>query len=34
MRLFDFHDEVIKAGFSPSAIVEEWEKEIKKTSQK
>ena len=33
MRHFDFRDEVIKAGFSPSAIVEEWAKEIKNKSE-
>ena len=33
MRLFDFRDEVIKLGFSPSAIVEEWAKEIKNKSE-
>ena len=26
IRLFDFRDEVIKTGLSPSAIVEEWAK--------
>ena len=33
MRLFDFRDEVIKLGFSSSAIVEEWAKEIKNKSE-
>ncbi len=33
MRLFDFRDEIIKLDPSPSAIVEEWAKEIKNKSE-
>ena len=33
MRLFDFRDEIIKLDLSPSAIVEEWAKEIKNKSE-
>ena len=32
MRLFDYRDEIIKLGLSPSALVEDWAKEIKNKS--